>query len=99
MRGQLEHVVASMGQPNITVQLLPFAVGRHVALVGGPFVVIDFPDPTDPGVAYLEGHAGATYVEEPTEIKRFAGILDELRASALPASETRARIASVAKGL
>lgn len=99
MRGQLEHLAESMDRPNVTVHLLPLSAGTHAALVGGPFLVMRFPDPSDPGVAYLEGHAGATYVEEPKEIERFAGILDELRACSLPPEATRARIAAVAAAL
>lgn len=94
MRGQLDHLVACSERPNITIQVFPFSAGSHLALVGGPVVILGFPDPADPGMVYLESQTGATYVEEPPEIGRYADILNHLRAASLSATESRDRIAA-----
>ncbi len=79
---QLRHLVEAGTRPNVTIQVLPFAVGGHAAL-GTSFTHLGFPDPDDPEVVYLEVLTGSLYVEKPDEVRQYRAKLDHLRALAL----------------
>ena len=98
-RAQLERLAAASERPNITVLVLPFTAAAHAALAGGPVVLLGFPDPSDPGMVYIEHQTGATYLEEPTEIASYTHVLNQLRALALPPDDSRKRIRDVAAAL
>lgn len=92
MRSQLSRLLEASQLPNVTLQVLPFAVGAHPAM-DGSFVVLGFPEPTDPDVVYLEEQTGGLYLEKPHEIKRHTLAFDHLRAAALHPDESRRLIA------
>ena len=48
MAGQLAHIGQMAGQPNVTVQVLPFTAGAHPAMLGS-FTLMQFPDPARQG--------------------------------------------------
>lgn len=52
MRVQLGRLVEASKQPGITLQVLPVRVGAHAGM-DGAFMILDFPAPTDPEVAYV----------------------------------------------
>ncbi len=52
MLGQLERLKELNALPTVTIQLVPFSVGEHVAM-NGPFIILEFPDGDDP-LLYLE---------------------------------------------
>ncbi|WP_164493333.1 helix-turn-helix transcriptional regulator, partial [Streptomyces sp. ADI96-02] len=81
MRGQLAKLLCMAEEPNVTVQVLPFAEGEHDAM-GGSLTVLVLPD--DTVVAYTEGAHYGQLTEEPDEVERYALTYDHLRAMALP---------------
>jgi len=70
MRGQLRHLVESAQQGKTTVQVVPYRAGAHAGTTG-PFVILDFPEPTDPAVVYVETVAGDIYLEESSDVNRY----------------------------
>jgi hypothetical protein len=72
MRGRLRHLVESAEQGKTTLQVVPFRAGAHAGTTG-PFVILDFPEPTDPAVVYVETLAGDIYLEERTDVTRYTG--------------------------
>lgn len=54
MREQLLRLTEDTDKRNVILQVLPFGAGAHPAMVGS-FVVLDFPDPADPELVYVEG--------------------------------------------
>ncbi|WP_280264580.1 helix-turn-helix domain-containing protein [Nocardia wallacei] len=98
MRGQLLRLVEESEKRNVILQLLPFDAGAHPAMVGS-FVVLDFHDPADPELVYVEGIAGDDIVEGHNEIRRFGVMFDQLRAMALSPRDSTALIAEVADDL
>ncbi len=84
--GQMEYLcqLAAAGQAQIKV--LPFAVGAHRAMAG-PFRILDFDDPDDPNVVYLESHVGALYLEEEREIVEYRRVFDAINRDAVPIEE------------
>ena len=68
--------------------VLPFAVGAHAAMAGA-FRVLEFDDPEDPDVVYLESHVGALYLEEPAEVDEYRRIFDLVANAAIPVQDYR----------
>jgi transcriptional regulator with XRE-family HTH domain len=82
MRGQLEHLVECTEQGKTTVQVVPYSAGAHAGTTG-PFIILDFPEPTDPAVVYVETLAGDIYLEERSDVDRYTLAFDRLLAAAL----------------
>jgi transcriptional regulator with XRE-family HTH domain len=88
MQAQLCHLLeVADSQPNVNLQVLPFAAGAHAA-TSGPFVIMKFPEAPDLGVVYLEGQTGGIYLESAEEVARYTLVFEHLRASALSTSAT-----------
>lgn len=98
MRAQLAALSEACESPHLTVQVLPFAVGAHIAMLGA-FVLLSFPEPADPDVVYLESDTSSLYLERPEEIARYTLVFDHLRATALPVKESIGLINAAARTL
>ncbi len=96
MAAQLAHIDQMAGQPGVTVQVLPFTAGAHPAMLGS-FTLMQFPDPADKDVVYLEAETGALYLEKQQDVRRYSLMIDYLRAQALGPAESRALIAQLAQ--
>lgn len=89
MTEQLHHLADLATRPHITLQVLPFTVGAHAGMHGA-FVIMDFPDPADPDLVYIANMAGALYLEQETDLRRYTEIFNQLRAAAMnPADSHR----------
>jgi transcriptional regulator with XRE-family HTH domain len=82
MRRQLQHLVEASRWSNVTLQVLAFDCGAHAGLIG-PFSILEFPERTDPEVAYTECLGGMIYLEKDREVRACAEAFDRMRASAL----------------
>jgi hypothetical protein len=60
MRGQLRYLTDAAQQGRTTIQIVPYRAGAHAGTTG-PFVILDFSQPTDPAVVYVETLAGDIY--------------------------------------
>lgn len=98
MREQLDHLVRSSARPNVTVQVLPFSAGAHVAMEGS-FTILGYDEPADPDVVFAENAAGGLFLEKDEELQRYHYIFDHLRATAMPPDESVAYIAARAEEL
>lgn len=97
MRAQFAHLIEiGNSQPNVNLQVLPFAAGAHAA-TSGPFVIMKFPEAPDLGVVYLEGQTGGIYLETADEVARYTLVFEHLRASALSTAATVRLIEEVAR--
>ncbi|MEV6980854.1 helix-turn-helix transcriptional regulator [Sphaerisporangium sp. NPDC051017] len=88
MRAQLRHLADLTETPNITLQVLPFAVGAHAA-TSGAFSIFEFPEQADADVVFLENLTGSLYVEKETDVYRYTLAFDHLRAKARDPDESR----------
>ncbi|MBW8483945.1 helix-turn-helix domain-containing protein [Actinomadura parmotrematis] len=91
MRTQVESLLADGRRPNVALQILPFAVGRHPGLDGG-FTILSFEEGVDPDIAYLETTAGDLYIEAEDDVDRCRVRFKDLSALALSPDETRRRL-------
>jgi transcriptional regulator with XRE-family HTH domain len=82
MRPQLEQLIRASQRPNVTLQILNFAVGAHAGLVG-PFSILKFPEPGDSDVAYTDSVGGMIYMEKEREVRACAEAFDRMCAAAL----------------
>lgn len=87
MRDQLQQLVDTARLPNVTLQILPFAVGAHAGM-DGAFAILDFPSAGDPAVVFAENAAGGLFLEKDDELRKYLTVFDTIRASALDPAES-----------
>jgi transcriptional regulator with XRE-family HTH domain len=96
VREQLRRIVEISRLPNVTIQVLRFAAGAHLADRGG-FAVLSF-QTDDPPLGYIETLAGELFLEAPREIDRLNAVYDHLRTLALSPAESVEFIRERAQG-
>lgn len=89
MRAQLAHLLEERDRANVVIQILPFSAGEHPAMLG-PFYMMTFLDPGDPGVVNVENISGAHLLEEPEDIRAYEQVWDEIQAKAVSPDDSRA---------
>jgi transcriptional regulator with XRE-family HTH domain len=95
MRAQLEHLVCERDRANVVIQVLPFSTGEHPAMVG-PFTMLTFLNPADPGVVNVENVIGGLALEQPEEIRAYEEVWSALQARAVSPDDSRAVIKTYA---
>jgi transcriptional regulator with XRE-family HTH domain len=88
LKAQIEHLCQLNLRSNVQIKVLPWSVGAHAAMAGA-FRILDFDDPEDPDVVYLESHVGALYLQEPDEVDEYRRIFSLIRRDAIPVEEYR----------
>ena len=83
---------------NITLQVASFEAGGHAAM-DGPFVILSFPEQSDPAVVYIESPKGDVYWEEPSDVARYSDMFARLSADSLDPAASSALIGRVAREL
>lgn len=81
MAEQLAKILDMAAWPNVTVQVLPYDVGAHPALESN-FTILELPDLT-PGIVFVEGMIGSTYLEREDDLLRYQTIFRKLESIAL----------------
>ncbi|MFD9795806.1 helix-turn-helix domain-containing protein [Streptomyces sp. NPDC059070] len=97
MRDQLTHLRARAEQPQVTVQVLPFASGAHAAAVGS-FVILGGPT-AELDVVYVDIIGGGLFMEKPEELARYKLAFEYLRAQALDIEASAALLDRACKEL
>ncbi|QBS41317.1 helix-turn-helix transcriptional regulator [Nocardia sp. CS682] len=96
MAEQLEHVLDLLTLPNVDVRVIPTSVGYHDGL-GNSFTELNFAEAR--GIAYVEYHTGAVYLQERSDINLYTLTASRLMDTALSPDETvdvvRSRIAKI----
>jgi hypothetical protein len=97
MREQIRKLqVVVEKRPNVTIQVLPFSAGASIGL-DGAFAHLEFPEPIDPAVSYIEDISGEKYVESAEGNRRIRLAYDRISDAALNPEESAALIADMAK--
>jgi hypothetical protein len=97
MRAQLAKLQEMAQLPHVTIQVIPYEAGAHPGMTGS-FVVLEFPDPADRSLVYLDSMAGDLFLEDDLEIRRYILMFEHLRAAALRPDEAAALLAAAAEG-
>lgn len=89
MLRQLRHLIEVAELPNITIQVLPFAVGPHPAMIGS-FSLLRFPQTPAMDCVFIDIKGGVIYIEKPSDVERYINDFDRLASDfALPESQTK----------
>lgn len=96
MREQALHLLRLMEEPHFTFQVIPFDKGAHVGM-SGSFVHMDFPDPADPEVVYVDSWAGDVFLESEAELRHYKSMFEHLQAVAMGPNDSAALLAEVAE--
>ncbi|WP_258345478.1 helix-turn-helix domain-containing protein [Saccharopolyspora gregorii] len=83
MAEQLRWIVSSAAQPNISVQVLPLALGAHAGLAG-TFVLLEFVKARD--VIYLEARSSGAFIDEPEDVALFTDAVSRVETLAFSPS-------------
>ena len=98
MRAQLLRLADLAARPDLTLQVLPLRTAAH-AQPAGPFTMLEFADPADPTMVYLEHLTGSLLLEEEDEVQRYRAMFDHLRGEALGPGPSADLIVRTAAGL
>lgn len=93
---QLNCLVEASRQPNVTLQVMPFAAGAHPG-VNGQYTILEFPETSDSTVVYLEGVTNDLYLEKVHDVQHYSIMYEHLRAQALSPEQTREFVVRIAK--
>lgn len=96
MREQLARLLDMSQLPNVEVQVSPFAAGELTSM-HGPFSILEFPDPADLSVVYMEHVAGEVYTESPEIMAECAAVFESLARDSLGVDESRDFIEQLAR--
>ena len=77
---------------------MPYRAGAHAGAIGA-FVILDFPEATDPAVVYVETLAGDIYLEERSDVNRYTFAFDRVVAAALHPDDSVQMIERLARTL
>jgi hypothetical protein len=87
-------LLAAADTPPVTLQVIPYSAGAHAGMPGS-FVLMDFKDPSDTDLIYIDSMAGDLFLESDAEVRRYTLIFDNLRAVALSPDDSAALIAEL----
>lgn len=91
MREQLQRLVKAGERPNITIQLLPFAIGAHAGM-DGTFAILDFDAAWDRSIVFAENATGGLFIDKTDEVQRYLNLFEIVHQAALGPEHTAARI-------
>lgn len=102
MAAQLRWLAEASERDNISVRVIPFAVGSHRGLTILSFTLLEFPHSdrgrTEPPVVYLERQlGGGDYDDREEVVQRYKAAISSQRSVALSEVDTRNMVASLAK--
>ncbi len=83
---QINHLRRLNEGARMQIRVLTFKSGAHAAMRGS-FSILQFPDPEEPTVAYVEGPAGARLVNRPGHVAEYLEQLDSLIEQSIPLEE------------
>ena len=93
MGKQLDRLIEVARLPNVTLQIIPFAVGSHPGLESN-FNILELPKPT-PSIVFVEGLVGSMYLERAEDLKRYQEVFERLQTVALSPKDTIDTIAKI----
>ncbi|MFI2662592.1 DUF5753 domain-containing protein [Micromonospora carbonacea] len=86
LREQLDHLVTLSCLPNVTIQVLRFEAGAHLAVSSG-FALLAF-EQGEPPLGYVETLAGELFLESARDLARLSDAYDNLKTLARSPAES-----------
>lgn len=94
---QIDRLIVLSRRPNVTMQIIPYALGAHPAM-DSTFNILEFTGSVT-SVVYVEGLVGWIYVERPPDVQRYQEVFKHLRNVALNPKESTKLMTSVAQDI
>ncbi len=88
MQAQLEHLVKLARTPQVTIQVIPFAVGAHRGAGNPSFTIVRFPHPADLDAVHSDNIVGELVVDDETQVGQFDLAFRHLIGAALSPADT-----------
>jgi transcriptional regulator with XRE-family HTH domain len=82
-----ESLLDSTKLPTVTLQVLPFSLGRSAA--EGAYTILRFAEPEIPDIVYLEHLCGALYLDKAEEVETYSKVSHRLAVDALTPEGSR----------
>ncbi|GAB3700507.1 helix-turn-helix domain-containing protein [Nocardiopsis oceani] len=98
LKGQLAHLLYMAQLDNVSVQVLPFSSGSHAALCA-PFTILDFPEPLDLPIVFIETASDGLFLEEPVDVEKHGATFGDAQGSALSTTGSASLITDILKSL
>jgi len=86
IEAQREHLHELDQRGSVQIRVLPFEVGAHAAMTGA-FRILDFDDPDDPNIVYLEAQVGVRYLQKRAEYDEYERIWKLIHRQSVPLKE------------
>ncbi|MEU5848756.1 helix-turn-helix domain-containing protein [Saccharopolyspora shandongensis] len=87
LREQIQFLLDATAMSSVTLQILPFELGRSGA--EGAFTILRFAEPELPDIVYLEHLCGALYLDKPDEVEVYSKVSHRLAVDAQTPEQTR----------
>ena len=98
MRRQVQRLYDASQRPRITLQILPFSAGIHLAVTGA-FTIFEFGPGGQSPVIHSEGITGGTFRDRPAEVRQYREVFDDVSRRALDPHATREFLAGLGSEL
>jgi Domain of unknown function (DUF5753)/Helix-turn-helix domain len=98
MRRQLGRIHDVAARPNVTIQVLPFSAGAHMAAYGS-FSLFEPSEDLYPVTASTDRPGGTLIEDDPLDIDRYTLIFNHLRTTALDSSGSRDLVGEIMRSL
>lgn len=95
MRHQLMRLLEVAARPNITVEVVPFSAGFHPGMKS-PFKVLEFADPVDTDIVFLENPQGDIISDDPEVTLSYREAFERLGKASLGPPDSLIRIRGIA---
>jgi transcriptional regulator with XRE-family HTH domain len=95
MHAQLRHLLDAHHNATVEVLVLPYEAGEHPAQ-GQSFILLSFPEPEDPAIAFLDYAHSSGFLEKAHEIRQHTSVFGAVTAKALGPDESMRKIADIA---
>lgn len=97
LREQIDHLLEVIKLPTISLQVLPFDLGRSGA--EGAFTILRFAEQEIPDIVYLEHLSGALYLDKPEDVELYSKVSHRLAVDAQTPEATRKTLQAARKAL
>ncbi|GLU45892.1 helix-turn-helix domain-containing protein [Nocardiopsis ansamitocini] len=98
MHEQLQHLLYMAKLPNIDVQILPFSVGSHAALVA-PFSILEFAEHLNPPIVHVGTVTDSVFFEQAGDVERYNMTFGDIQGTAISTSQSARFITELSESL
>lgn len=98
LKEQLSYLHHMAQLPNIDLQVLPTDTGSHAGLCA-PYTILEFPDPLDLPIVYIDTASNGLFLEEPDEVEAHSATFGDVQGSALSTTQSADLVLDILKSL